>query len=225
MKKTIQKKKITDTDQGNQLSNIKKQTFKSDLAIYDGLLTSKSTQLPTNYSELFKPDNSKLVQLTEQMIQTNEVKTPLAFAKKFMFTFDSKEPFPINIDVLIEMKVYDLVGNIKKKLIKNFNLDTEYKVQKATPEYSGVAKKGGTGSKENIMLTVDCFKSMCMLANSEAGKQVKNYYLDLEKIFKRYIMIEFEEKQLEVDQKQLELKQSQLKFQTLNNKITQIYIV
>jgi phage anti-repressor protein len=38
------------------------------------------------------------------------------------------------------------------------------------------------------MLTVDCFKSMCMLANSETGKQVKNYYLDLEKIFKEYVL-------------------------------------
>ena len=68
-------------------------------------------------------------------------------------------------------------------------MDTDFKVQKATPESSGVAKKGGSGLlKENIMLTVDCFKSMCMLANSETGKQVKNYYLDLEKIFKEYIL-------------------------------------
>ena len=105
-----------------------------------------------------------------------------------MFTFDSKEPFPINIEVLIEMKVYDRKDNCKTKLNKNFILDTDFKVQKATPELSGVAKKGGSGLlKENIMLTVDCFKSMCMLANSETGKQVKNYYLDLEKIFKEYI--------------------------------------
>ena len=34
-----------------------------------------------------------------------------------------------------------------------------------------------------------------MLANSEIGKQVKIYYLDLEKIFKQYIILELQEKQ------------------------------
>ena len=41
---------------------------------------------------------------------------------------------------------------------------------------------------------------MCMLSNSEIGKQVKNYYLDLEKIFKQYIILEFQEKQLQLTQ-------------------------
>ena len=41
------------------------------------------------------------------------------------------------------------------------------------------------------MLSVDCFKSMCMFANSEQGKTVKLYYLDLERIFKRFITLEF----------------------------------
>jgi hypothetical protein len=140
-----------------------------------------------------------------------------------MFTFDSKELFPINIDMLIDMKVYDRKNNGKSKLTKNFILDTEFKVQKATPESSGVAfdiqkvtlnKKGGSGLlKENIMLTIDCFKSMCMLSNSEIGKQVKNYYLDLEKIFKQYIIIEFQEKQLQLTQE----KEEKLKYLKLYN--------
>ena len=109
------------------------------------------------------------------MISKGLVKTSLEFAEKFMFTFDYKEPFPINIEVLMDMKVYDRKDNCKTKLNKNFILDTDFKVQKATPESSGVAKKGGSGLlKKNITLTVDCFKSMCMLANSETGKQVKN---------------------------------------------------
>ena len=162
--------------------------------------TLEKNELSTNYLEIFKSDNSKLVQLTEHMIQTNEVKTPLEFAKKFMFTFDSKEPFPINIEVLIEMKVYDLVGNIKKKLNKNFILDTDFKVQNLTCENSQVKKThGGARHKENIMLTVDCFKSMCMLANSETGKQVKKYLLSY--IKETFIPISHKEnKELSVSQ-------------------------
>jgi hypothetical protein len=163
----------------------------------------ENSQLSNIGDHIFKSDNSKLLQLTENMIKNNVVKTTLEFAKKFMFTFDSKDQFPININTLIEMKVYDLVGNIKKKLIKNFILDTDYQVIKAACESSQAAfiKKGGSGkNKENIMLTVDCFKSMCMLANSVIGKQVKIYYLDLEKIFKQYIILELKEKDLQLTQ-------------------------
>ena len=149
-------------------------------------------ELSTNYIEIFKPDNSKLVQLTEHMIQNNEVKTPLEFAKKFMFTFDSKEPFPINIEVLIDMKVYDRKDHCKTKLNKNFILDSDFNVQNLAPELSGArnskAMQAGK-NKENIMLTVDCFKSMCMLANSETGKQVKNFLKNVSEPIMRLVML------------------------------------
>ena len=86
--------------------------------------TDKS-QLSNIGHQIFKSDDSKLLQLTENMIKNNIVKTTLDFAKKFMFTFESKDQFPINIDTLIEMKVYDNKGNCKSKLIKNFILDTD----------------------------------------------------------------------------------------------------
>jgi hypothetical protein len=160
-------------------------------------------QLSNIGEQIFKSDDSKLLQLTENMIKNNIVKTTLEFAKRFMFTFDSKYQFPISIDSLIEMKVYDNKGNTKTKLIKNFILDIDYEVKILTSESSEVKilkKHGGIRHKENIMLTVDCFKSMCMLANSEIGKQVKIYYLDLEKIFKQYIILELQEKQSQLKQ-------------------------
>jgi hypothetical protein len=131
----MKNEKTTDSDKSNQLSNIGKHIFKSD--------------------------NSKLLQLTENMIKNNIVKTTLDFAKKFMFTFDSKDQFPINIDTLIEMKIYDNKGHTKTKLIKNFILDTDYQFTIFASESSEAAfiKKGGSGkNKENIMLTIDCFR-------------------------------------------------------------------
>ena len=171
----------------------------------------KNNQLPNNRPEVFKsntnlqvfkPENSKLILVASEMISKGLVKTSLDFAEKFMFTFDSKEPFPINIEVLIEMKVYDRKDNCKTKLNKNFILDTDFKVQNLAPESSGARNSNAIQAgknKENIMLTVDCFKSMCMLANSEIGKQVKNYYLDLEKIFKEYILRDIQSLQQTVE--------------------------
>lgn len=61
-------------------------------------------------------------------------------------------------------------------------------------------------NKENIVLTVDCFKTMCMMSRNNTGKQVQRYYLDLEKVFKRYMLIEFHNKQLQLKEKTQECK-------------------
>jgi phage anti-repressor protein len=185
----------------------------------------KNDQLPNNKVTVFKPENSKLILVASEMISKGLVKTSLEFAEKFMFTFDSKEQFPINIEVLIEMKVYDRKDNCKTKLNKNFILDTDFKVQNLAPELSGArnskAMQAGK-NKENIMLTVDCFKSMCMLANSETGKQVKNYYLDLEKIFKEYILRDIQSLQKTIEtvvNENLKIKSTYSHLAELNDKL------
>ena len=192
----------------NQLPNNRLQVFKSN----------------TNL-QVFKPANSKLILVASEMISKGLVKTSLEFAEKFMFTFDSKEPFPINIEVLIEMKVYDRKDNCKTKLNKNFILNTDFNVQNLAPANSGArnskAMQAGK-NKENIMMTVDCFKSMCMLANSEIGKQVKNYYLDLEKIFKEYILRDIQSMQQTIENvvnENLKIKSTYSHLAELNDKL------
>ena len=180
----------------------------------------------------FKYDNSKLLQLTENMILNKEVKTSLDFAKKFMFTFDSQELCPINIDILIKMKVFNKKGNCKTMLIKHFILDTDFKLISSASESSEAEKPrhGGAGkNKENIMLSVDCFKSMCMFSNSEQGKTVKLYYLDLERIFKRFITLEFnnnhqEKEKITLEKEKITLEKEKItlekeKYVTLYNQI------
>jgi phage anti-repressor protein len=123
------------------------------------------------------------------------------------------------------MKVYDRKDNCKTKLNKNFILNTDFNVQNLAPENSGArnlkAMQAGK-NKENIMLTVDCFKSMCMLANSEIGKQVKNYYLDLEKIFKEYILRDIQSMQKTIEtvvNENLKIKSTYSHLAELNDKL------
>jgi phage anti-repressor protein len=155
-------------------------------------------KLSNNGLHIFKPDNSKLISLTSQMLSQGQIKTSLEFAKNFMFTFDSKEQFPINIMTLIEMKVYDRKDSVKKALIKHFEKDTDYCLTFSAPTDVGAenVRHGGAGlNKESIMLTTDCFKNMCMMPRNDIGKKVQRYYLDLEKVFKQYMIIEYQEQQ------------------------------
>jgi phage anti-repressor protein len=123
------------------------------------------------------------------------------------------------------MKVYDRKDNCKTKLNKNFILNTDFNVQNLAPANSGArnskAMQAGK-NKENIMMTVDCFKSMCMLANSEIGKQVKNYYLDLEKIFKEYILRDIQSMQQTIENvvnENLKIKSTYSHLAELNDKL------
>jgi phage anti-repressor protein len=44
--------------------------------------------------------------------------------------------------------------------------------------------QGGNTYKEEIKLTVECFKTWAMMVNTEKGKQVRKYFLECEKIAK-----------------------------------------
>lgn len=153
-------------------------------------------------SQLKFTSSTSLLDLTTHMIDTGEITTPVDFAQKMMYSLDSTEPFPISIDLLLEWKVYDRKNNTKAKLEKTFILDIDYQVKnsfaKSSAKPKSPSKQGGRPS-ETIMLSVDCFKSMCMLSNNEIGKQVKRYYLDLEKVFKKYVEFQLCAKEKEIE--------------------------
>lgn len=128
----------------------------------------------------------------------------IEFCKWFMFVYDkSEEKFPVNIQKLVELKVYDRKDSAKKKLISNFTEDTDFVVIKIAPIQIGaitnnpslgenkksIKTKGGQ-NKEEIFITTECFKSMCMIPNNEMGKKVRSYYLLLERIVKSFIEAE-----------------------------------
>jgi SAP domain len=145
-------------------------------------------------------DQSKFIELAARMKNEGKIKTDVEFAKNFMFAFDNNpEKFCVNLELLIEYEVYDSKGHAKRALIKNFTDGTDYQSQKSClPLDSKEDKKASHGgnNKELIMLTVDCFKLMCVIANSNAGKTVRRYYIDLEQVFKAYIVDEFKKSEM-----------------------------
>lgn len=46
-------------------------------------------------------------------------------------------------------------------------------------------KRGGS-NKLHIILTSQCFKSLCLLLNTNKGKQIKQYYITTEYLIKLY---------------------------------------
>jgi phage anti-repressor protein len=72
----------------------------------------------------------------------------------------------------------------------------------------------GGHNKEKIMMNVDTFKALCMMPNTQKGKQTRRYYSKMESIFFKYIHkttlanVQNEKQQLEYDlnkQKELDI--------------------
>ena len=77
----------------------------------------QNAQSSINKISTFKSD-STLIQVASSMITSGEVKTTLDFVNKFMFALDSEESFPINIDMLVEEKIYDRRDHANRSLKK-----------------------------------------------------------------------------------------------------------
>lgn len=74
-------------------------------------------------------------------------------------------------------------GHLKRLLVKHFDNNYDYII-----EVEKVKNKNGYGANyvENIFLTPDCFKELCMISQTKKAKLVRYYYLSLEKLIKKY---------------------------------------
>lgn len=80
---------------------------------------------------------------------------------------------------------------------------------------------GGSGGEE-IMLNIDTFKNLCMMAKTDKGKEIRKYYVKLENVYNKLIQEEMEitQQQLIENQKELKDKQKELnRERALRNKM------
>lgn len=92
-----------------------------------------------------------------------------------IYLWESEEKFPVDFELAYSWLGYSTKANAKRKLVKYFRKDLDYKVFIILDENS----KGGR-PEENIWLTVNCLKEMGMMAGTEKGWQVRQYFLKCE---------------------------------------------
>jgi len=74
-------------------------------------------------------------------------------------------------------------AHLKRLLIDKFEKDYDYIIKEMK-----VKNKNGRGANyvELIKITPDCFKELCMLSQTAKAKEVRKYYLTIEKLMKKY---------------------------------------
>ena len=96
----------------------------------------------------------------------------------------SSEEFPVDFDQGWRWIGYSTKQKARNKLFNNFELETDYIV---LLNQMGKQTRRGGHNREEIRLTVDCFKSLGMMAGTEKGKEIRRYFLKCERIAKQAV--------------------------------------
>ena len=119
----------------------------------------------------------------------------------------STEQFPIDFDAAWKWIGYSTKQKAKNKLTNNFNIGLDYTLTQTVKRVEG-NKGGGSVRFESINLTIDCFKSLGMIAGTTKGKEVRRYFLECERIAKKAVEIIPAQSQ-EIERLKLELQVAQ----------------
>ena len=167
-----------------------------------------------NFSELVKSSNTTLsLNLQNQLVErlnTNftEEEQRWYVANLYMYmNYNQTDDYPINLENVFKMIGFANKGNAMKTIQSNFTEGEDYKklLFRMEKQVKNGKDLGGAGlNKEDVMLNVDTFKNLCMLAKTERGKQIRKYYVKLENVYNELVKEEIGQKQLEI-QKQKEL--------------------
>lgn len=89
----------------------------------------------------------------------------------------SSDPFPVDFDRAWQWIGYSRKDHAKAAMEKNFAAGTDYQSR-------AIGTVAGGTPREEIRLTVDCFKAFCMMAGTEQGRKVRAYFIECERRLK-----------------------------------------
>lgn len=95
----------------------------------------------------------------------------------------SSNSFIIELDIVSQWLGVQK-GHLKRLLVRNFEKDYDFIVKNGYSEHN--TGKFGSSYTEHIILTPDCFKELCMLSRTQRAKEVRKYYISIEKLVQKY---------------------------------------
>ena len=96
-----------------------------------------------------------------------------------LYDVDNINSFIINLDKISEW-LNTKKGDLKETLTNSYKLNIDYIINKSSTN----GKKGAP--KENILLSVRCFKLLCMQSRTKKSIEVREYFYLLEELIDKY---------------------------------------
>jgi anti-repressor protein len=113
--------------------------------------------------------------------------------------YHATNDYPINLEYVYKMIGFAKKGNAMKTIKSNFTENEDYKVLLFPTEKQKTEESRGGHNKETVMLNVDTFKNLCMIAKTDKGKQIRKHYVKLENIYNQIIKEDIMEKQRQLE--------------------------
>jgi hypothetical protein len=190
--------------------------------------------------------------LIDKLTTTEEKQFGINF-NLFLEHGDDNTIFPVDFDNVLKWCEFNKKYNAKQILLKNFTENKDYKIfledktekdlntkkiedeirsYKMDSDLLEVDKpidkrlNNGGQNKEQIMLNIDTFKEFCMKASTPKAKEIRIYYIKLEKIFFSYTKEQLQKsnEKLLLTLNNLDINKNNI-FKTAYNKKKIVYII
>jgi phage anti-repressor protein len=97
---------------------------------------------------------------------------------EYYYKHTNTNDFIINFDILVKW-LSMRKENLKKTLVSSYVKNIDYKIKKIKSDTPGKPK-------ENIMITSECCKRLCMLSRTKKAEEVRTYFIEIEKLMNKY---------------------------------------
>jgi hypothetical protein len=140
--------------------------------------------------------------------------------------YNKEKDFVIDMDNVWKWLGFSTKQHAKSVLERHFKINVDYKDISLTQsrkrsENEVIHEKGGQ-NKQTLLLTIKCFKSLCLKAQTKKAGEIHEYYMKLEELLHEVMEEEatefkkqLEQKTTQLTQKSLELEQKTAELKTI----------
>ena len=153
-------------------------------------------------SKLSKAYNSKLINKIQENFTGFEQQL---FVSSFYcyLNYDKNIDFVVDLDNIWKWLGFSTKQNSERVLEKHFKLNVDYK--NLAYQFGGASsndEKWGGHNKQTILLTIKCFKSLCLKAQTKKASEIHEYYMKMEEVLHKIVEEETDELRLQLEQKE-----------------------
>jgi len=111
----------------------------------------------------------------------------------------------IGKEKIIKFLKNHFIENEDYKILNNLEFNINNFCAGVSGEQNNDEEKRGAHNKQYITVSSDCFKELCMHVGTNKSKEIKKYYIELEKVFKFYLEYQNEFQKFQLENKEQEL--------------------
>lgn len=155
-------------------------------------------------------DNSILINKIKEKFPQEEQQLFIANFYCYL-NYDTKKDFIVGLDNVWKWIGFGRINEAKRLLINNFKENEDYILEKAAL-LNGKAgpneerNLGGAGlNRETILMTIHCFKKLCLKTKTKKSDEIHDYYLSLEEMINEVVYEQSEQlrNQLSIKNKEI----------------------